>query len=112
MGKAPSITHLKPKLPAPHDLPTEGRVAHLEAEIGASLPSDYRAFLLQYGGCEVEFEAPILEPSPFGDRYSQREFHSLYHDREASGDIRRYLESQIVPRNMIVIASGDFGQAT
>ncbi|MBL9171886.1 MAG: SMI1/KNR4 family protein [Verrucomicrobiales bacterium] len=112
MQSCPPTSHLKLESPPEHERPSEERVRQLEAAIGASLPADYRAFLLEYGGSEVPFQAPVGEPSPFGDTFTQTRFHSLYSDPEAGCDIRRYLRSQIVPRNMIVIASGDFGQAT
>ena len=111
MQPPPPIGHLKLISPPESERPSEERVRKLEGSIGAPLPADYRAFLLQYGGCLVSFQAPVGEPSPFGDTFTQTRFHSLFTDPEAVGDIRSYLTSQIVPRNMIVIASGDFGQA-
>lgn len=112
MNSCPSIKHLKLNALSESELPSEEQVQALEDAIGSSLPEDYRAFLLKYGGTFLDFEAPVQEPSPFGSTFSQTGFHSLYSDPDESGDIRGYLSSQIVPRNMIVIASGDFGQAT
>jgi hypothetical protein len=47
--------------------PSEDLVTKLEREHRLVLPSDYREFLLEYGGCVLDASASFLEPTPFGE---------------------------------------------
>lgn len=51
MSEVLDQTHcFEPYFPEQRIPPTESLIEELEAEIGASLPMDYRSFLLRYGG--------------------------------------------------------------
>jgi len=47
--------------------PSEDLVKEFEREHQLVLPTDYREFLLEYGGCTLDASAPFLEPTPFGE---------------------------------------------
>lgn len=103
----PDISHLNLIVPPAHRLPGEARVAALEHLLGTSLPVDYRSFLLRYGGVQANLTVPVMEPSPKGDTHLISSFTTVGDDPESCSDIRYYLDSFIVPRNMIYIAGGD-----
>jgi hypothetical protein len=76
----PPLVHLHSQKAPEKERPTEARVRKLEAAIGAQLPTDFRAFLLEYGGSRGEIKAPIGEPSPWGDTCILTRFHILHAD--------------------------------
>ncbi|EEF63365.1 SMI1/KNR4 family protein [Pedosphaera parvula] len=76
----------------------------LERDIGARLPDGYREFLQIGGGYVGTLSCPCKEPSPFGTH--------ILSGFDTASEISGVLDSMITPRNMITIASGDFGQFT
>jgi hypothetical protein len=112
MQICPDIHHLGFKRPSELELPGEARILNLEKQLGASLPEDYRAFLLRYGGSTAVLEVSVTEPSPKGDTHLVSSFTTLTDDPESCDDIRYYFSSYIMPRNVIYIASGDGDHGT
>src|SRR5262249_39783151 len=82
----------------------EGDIEILERQIGARLPEDYRKFAHIGGGYVGALSCPCKEPSPFGDH--------ILSGFDTVAEVSSVLDSLIPPRNMITIASGDFGQFT
>ena len=93
-------------------LPTEAAIDTLEEQLGAALPKDYREFLRTFGGAYADLEVPVTEPTPKGDIHLINSFTTLTDDPERCEDIRYFLSSYLVPRNMIYIAGGDLDHAT
>ena len=79
-------------------------VAKTEELIGVPLPSDYRDFMLSFGGGYLHSWAPCTIPTPFGEHGM-----SKLHNFQEVWDL---LESDVTPRNMICIGYGDFGATT
>jgi hypothetical protein len=91
--------------------PSKSRVAvgdrdveALERQIGARLPEDYRKFAQIGGGYVGALSCPCKEPSPFGVH--------ILSGFDTIAEVSSVLDSMITPRNMVTIASGDFGQFT
>lgn len=82
------------------DSPAE--VERLEALVGARLASDYRQFLLIYGGGYLDAYAPCVGPSPIKE-CSVTRLHS-------ATEVVELLDSLVTPRNMVCISYGHDGQ--
>lgn len=112
MSVCPDVSHLGLEISPDQPLPAEAWLASLEQQLGAALPADYRAFLLRYGGSTTQLQVPVSEPTPKGPDHLISSFTTLTNDPESCKDIRYYLTSYMVPRNMIYIASGDGDHGT
>lgn len=81
------------------------QIDKLENLIGVPLPRDYRQFLLEVGGGNLnDVVVPCTVPTPFG-RHNMTRLHSV---EEVVG----LLNSGKAPRNMICIGFGHFGLTT
>lgn len=82
------------------DSPAE--VERLEELVGARLASDYRQFLLTFGGGDLNAFAPCVGPSPIKE-CSVTRLHS-------AAEVVELLDSLVTPRNMVSISYGNDGQ--
>jgi len=57
---------------------TPERITEFETEIGATLPKDYREFLLNHAGIRIDAVCPIQEPTPFGTEAMTEFFYGFF----------------------------------
>lgn len=80
-------------------------IGALELELGVTLPSEYRGFLVACGDWWGDVACPCREPTPFGTKHWVNGFHD-------AGEVSGLLDSMITPRNMITIGWGHFAKYT
>ena len=88
-----------------HDAPaSEAEISRVESLIATRLPADYRNYLLSLPSVRLPSSACIecTEPSPFGTAH----FHSMH----SISDVEDLLDSDLTPRNMITIATGNLNK--
>lgn len=84
---------------------TESAVSYLETKIGVAVPNAFRRHLLRHGGGYMaDCIAPCKVPTPFGE-------HTIC---EIAGTelIMSELDSDIIPRNMVLCGIGNLGKWT
>lgn len=91
---------------------TESRISEFETHAGATLPSDYRDFLTQFGGLRIKALAPIDEPTPFGPNATVESFYEFITDKYQSCDIQWQCDLADGAPVAIPIAGGAFGCQT
>lgn len=80
-------------------------IAQIESRASVRLPKSYKNFLKQCGGWWGTLYCDCTEPTPFGISHNVAGFHE-------ADVVYRMLDSQIAPRNTIVIAIGNLKQYT
>ena len=98
-------THLRSIGADFHDPPaTEANITYVESLIATRFPDDYRNYLLTVPEVHLPESACIAcsEPTPFGYAH----FHSMY----TISEVEELLDSDITPRNMITIATGNLNK--
>jgi hypothetical protein len=82
----------------------EAHVSYVESLIAAQFPKDYRDYLVSVP--RVHFAESVFigcrEPTPFGVAH----FHSMH----SISDVEGLLDSDLTPRNMITIATGNLNK--
>jgi SMI1/KNR4 family protein SUKH-1 len=68
--------------------PSEVLVSEFEREFCVTLPADYRAFLLEHGGCALNASVPFQEPTPVGDSAAVNYFFGFMPADRSSKDVR------------------------
>ena len=104
MDYAARLKELRCFPPKPPIEGSKSEVEALERDIGVRLPDDYREFVQIGGGYYGSVSCPCREPSPFGTH--------ILSGFETIRGVRSVLNSMVVPRNMVTVASGHFGQLT
>ena len=98
------VLEMAGRLPATHE-----RIKEFEAEIGATLPDDYRFFLTSYAGVRIDAVCSIRELTPFGDEVLTEYFYGFFEfDRGYNSLSESNAMAEGAPA-VIPIASAPFG---